>query len=189
MSLYLKATIISTFCDVYLVSDRYEILRLRQRVVERIDTNLKTLISFTKFVLNYNIEELVPKVMSCMWKRIHNMSKRALKELKGLNDSTHDKLLEGLTKEVLDSHKYGLSLKYGKPSKRYHLIPKCATFEVFKTFIGLLYFDKLSLEFFEDDNDFQLIRKVCQMCDKPQNTPLIRGHQGPWVGGEGSREG
>ena len=96
-------------CEVYILSDRYEVLRLRQKVGQHFDStiNVKDLTSISRVVFAFSNEQLISKVMTFIGENINGLIQRDMNELKNLNDATNDKLLDVLTGDLLD-HNSGL---------------------------------------------------------------------------------
>ena len=64
--------------DVYQLSDRYELLRLQQRVVDYIKSRIlvkyiNDIIPITRIAFAHNIEELIPKLMALMSRKIYGL--------------------------------------------------------------------------------------------------------------------
>ena len=162
--------------DVYQLSDRYEVLRLRQRVCRYLESkiNVKDLISVSRVVFTHNNEEFMAKIMIFIESNINELIRRGIYELKELNDATNDKLLdvlisdrleynESLLRFVIDNKTVFLIkealIKHGfKGEWLFGSSIKYKSFDKFKTLIGYLYFDKFILK---DEEDIELIQDLC----------------------------
>ena len=165
--------------DVIQLTDRYDVLRLRQRVGQHLESiiNIKNLLSISRFAFNHNIEELISKVMAFIEKNIKELIKWDINEVKQLNDETNDKLLDVLRSTLKCN--LGQSLNWIKNKNKIVLIknevldkngvksrPYLALsvendgnyFDLLKIFVGLLYSDKLILK---DQDDLDLIEDLC----------------------------
>ena len=166
--------------DVYHLSDRYELLRLRQRVVEHLvsKVNPKDLIPISRVVFTLNNEDFESKVMQFIELNVEKVIELSLEELKELNDLTKDRLLDVLIsvgfgdphnwKQFVFKNKsffvkkdvlFNNGIKcYGNPFDS--VVIKKASFNAIKTFFGFVYFEKLILK---DMEDFKVIREVCYL--------------------------
>ena len=169
---------IEHICDDFKLSDRYEILRLEQRVGQHLVSkiNLKNLLMISRVVFTHKNEELMTKIITFIESNINQLIQRNIKELKELYESTDSRLLDVLTsdwvrpndslirivvKEKTVFVKKEALIKIGvKNILSSKLTINFTSFDTFKTFIGLLYFDKLILK---DEEDFQLIQNVCHL--------------------------
>ena len=159
--------------DVYQLSDRYEVLRLRDRAVHRLESiiNVSNVLSITRVVFTLKVEDLMAKVMAFIASNITELIRNDINGLTELNDLTDDKVFDVMTTKFLDSNSHTISLWYGTPPNCYYINTEGITSEALKTFIRLLYFDKLVLK---DNDDFQLIREVCRLCNKYNKfSPLL----------------
>ena len=97
--------------DVYQLSDRYDVLRLRQSIGQHLTSiiNLKNLLSISTIVFNYYNEVLIASVMAFIEKNINEVIKWDINELQELNDATNDNLLHVLNSDLL-RYNLGLSL-------------------------------------------------------------------------------
>ena len=165
--------------DVYHLSERYEVLRLGQRVGKHLVSklNVKDLIPISRVVSALNNEKLMSKVMTFIEENINEVIEWDINELKELNDWTNDKLLDALTADRLKPNdsfkrfvvenkkvfiKKDVLTERGKIEnlKLFGIQMKYRSFDAFKTFVGYLYFDKLILK---DEEDFKVIREVCEL--------------------------